>query len=334
MNKKLSLLVMSLVLILVLAACGANKGNNSANTGNAPSNGDTSTPAAAAPSDDEELSITHQLGTATLKKNPGNVVVFDYGTLESLDKLGVEVTGVPQSNLPPHLKKYEDSKYTNVGTLKEPDFEKLNAMKPGVIFISGRTGEAYEELNQIAPTIYLGVDNARYLESMKENLAILGQIFGKEADIEQEWGAIEESVKAIQDQAAASEGKGLIILTTGGKVSAYGPGSRFGIIHDEFGITPVDESIESSTHGQSISFEFVAEKNPDYLFVIDRDAVVSQAGQEAQPASKLVENDLVKKTNAYKNGKIIYLDASYWYLSGGGLISVPAMAKEVQEGIK
>ncbi|MNJ71197.1 putative ABC transporter solute-binding protein YclQ precursor [compost metagenome] len=117
-------------------------------------------------------------------------------------------------------------------------------------------------------------------------------------------------------------------------MSAYGPGSRFGIIHDEFGIAPADDTIEVSTHGQSVSFEFVAEKNPDYLFVIDRDAVVSQAGQEAEPASKLVENDLVKKTNAYKNGKIIYLDASYWYLSGGGLISVPAMAKEIQEGIK
>ncbi|WP_019637369.1 siderophore ABC transporter substrate-binding protein [Paenibacillus fonticola] len=333
MNKKLSLLVMSLMLVFVLAACGANKGNNAANTGNAPSNGDTSAPAAAAPAE-EELSITHQLGTATLKKNPDNIVVFDYGTLESLDKLGVEVTGVPQSNLPPHLKKYEDSKYTNVGTLKEPDFEKINAMKPGVIFISGRTSEAYGELNQIAPTIYLGVDNAKYLESMKENVNILGQIFGKEAEVDQEWGAIEESVKAINEQTAASEGKGLVILTTGGKVSAYGPGSRFGIIHDEFGIAPADDTIEVSTHGQSISFEFVAEKNPDYLFVIDRDAVVSEGGQEAEPASKLVENDLVKKTNAYKNGKIIYLDASYWYLSGGGLISVPEMAKEVQEGIK
>lgn len=324
---------MSLMLVFVLAACGANKGNNAANTGNAPSNGDTSAPAAAAPAE-EELSITHQLGTATLKKNPDNIVVFDYGTLESLDKLGVEVTGVPQSNLPPHLKKYEDSKYTNVGTLKEPDFEKINAMKPGVIFISGRTSEAYGELNQIAPTIYLGVDNAKYLESMKENVNILGQIFGKEAEVDQEWGAIEESVKAINEQTAASEGKGLVILTTGGKVSAYGPGSRFGIIHDEFGIAPADDTIEVSTHGQSISFEFVAEKNPDYLFVIDRDAVVSEGGQEAEPASKLVENDLVKKTNAYKNGKIIYLDASYWYLSGGGLISVPEMAKEVQEGIK
>lgn len=331
MNKKLSLLVMSLFLVFVLAACGANKGNTADNAGNAP---ETSAPAAEAPADNEELSITHQLGTATLKKNPGNIAVFDYGTLESLDKLGVEVTGVPQSNLPPHLKKYEDSKYTNVGTLKEPDFEKLNAMKPGVIFISGRTAEAYDELSQIAPTIYLGVDNSKYLESMKENLDILGQIFGKEAEVGQEWGAIEDSVKAINEQAAASEGKGLVILTTGGKVSAYGPGSRFGIIHDEFGIAPADDTIEVSTHGQSISFEFVAEKNPDYLFVIDRDAVVSEGGQEADPASKLVENDLVKKTNAYKNGKIIYLDASYWYLSGGGLISVPEMAKEVQEGIK
>ncbi|MNE89645.1 putative ABC transporter solute-binding protein YclQ precursor [compost metagenome] len=100
-----------------------------------------------------------------------------------------------------------------------------------------------------------------------------------------------------------------------------------------FGVIPVDDTIEASTHGQSISFEYVAEKNPDYLFVVDRDAVVTE-GEQAEPASKLVENDLVKKTNAYKDGKIIYLDPSYWYLAGGGLLSLPEMLNEVQEGIK
>ncbi|HHY60572.1 MAG TPA: ABC transporter substrate-binding protein, partial [Clostridia bacterium] len=87
----------------------------------------------------------------------------------------------------------------------------------------------------------------------------------------------------------------------------------------------VDENIEDSTHGMSISFEYIAEKNPDYLFVVDRDAVV--AGQAA--AKDVIENDLVKNTKAYRDGKIIYLDPNYWYLSGGGLVSVSEMIKEV-----
>lgn len=340
MNRKISMLLMTVFLVVLLAACGSNQGGSTAGNGGgaAESTGEASTntaePATAASAESEELTIKHQLGEVKVKKNPGNVVVFDYGVLETLDKLGVEVAAVPQGNLPAHLKKYEDVKYTNAGTLFEPDFEKLNALEPGVIFISGRSSEAYEELNKIAPTIFMGVDTKNYLESFTENVKTLGQIFGKEAEAEQELAAISDSIQAVKETAAASGKKGLVILTTGGKVSAYGPGSRFGLIHDVFGVPAVDDTIETSTHGQSISFEYVAEKNPDYLFVVDRDAVVTEEGKQAEPAAKLVENDLVKKTNAYKNGKIIYLDASYWYLSGGGLLSVPEMLKEIHEGIK
>ncbi|RRJ62518.1 siderophore ABC transporter substrate-binding protein [Paenibacillus oralis] len=342
MNRKISMLLMTVFLVVLLAACGSNQGGSAAGTGSggaAGTAGETSTntaePASADAAASEELTIKHQLGEAKVKKNPGNVVVFDYGVLETLDKLGVEVAAVPQGNLPTHLKKYEDAKYTNAGTLFEPDFEKLNALEPGVIFISGRSSEAYEELNKIAPTIFMGVDTKNYLESFTENVKTLGQIFGKEAEAERELAAISESIDAVKETAAAASGKkGLVILTTGGKVSAYGPGSRFGLIHDVFGVPAVDDTIDASTHGQSISFEYVAEKKPDYLFVVDRDAVVTEEGKQAEPAAKLVENDLVKKTNAYKNGKIIYLDANYWYLSGGGLLSVPEMLKEVHEGIK
>lgn len=338
--KKISFLFMSLMLVFALAACGSNNSSNSSNSGStsggteAASSTNTTEPVAAAPAENEEMTIKHQLGEATLKKNPAKVVVFDYGTLETLDKLGVEIAAVPQGNLPSHLEKYNDSKYTNAGTLFEPDFEKLNALKPDVIFISGRSSEAYEELNKIAPTIFMGVDTQNYMASFTENVKTMGELFGKEAEVEQELAAINDSVKAVNDLTSASGKKGLIILTTGGKVSAFGPGSRFGIIHDVLGVTPVDESIKVDTHGNSISFEFVAEKNPDYLFVVDRDAVVTEEGKQATSAKEIVENDLVKKTNAYKDGKIVYLDPSYWYLSGGGLISVPEMIKEVQEGIQ
>jgi len=113
-------------------------------------------------------------------------------------------------------------------------------------------------------------------------------------------------------------------------VSAYGPGSRFGIIHDVFGIPAADKNINVSTHGQNISFEYILKQNPDYLFVVDRDATIGQDGN----AKSVIENDLVKKTNAYKNGHIVYLDPGYWYLSGGGLESVPEMMKEIQKAIE
>jgi iron complex transport system substrate-binding protein len=127
------------------------------------------------------------------------------------------------------------------------------------------------------------------------------------------------------------DGKGLITLVTGGKVSAYGAGSRFGLIHDVLGVPESDGNLEASTHGQSISFEYIAEKNPAYLFVVDRDAVVD--GGETS-AKEVIENELVKNTDAYKNDNIVYLDPNYWYLSGGGLQSVTEMISEIKKGIK
>ena len=38
----------------------------------------------------ETLVVTHESGETTVNKNPKRVVVFDYGILDSLDKLGVE----------------------------------------------------------------------------------------------------------------------------------------------------------------------------------------------------------------------------------------------------
>lgn len=320
------------LLAVFTAACGsATTAPAPANNSEAPAtSANATTPAPAAES--EEITIKHKLGEAKLKKNPQTVVVFDFGVLDSLDKLGVEVTGVAQASIPPYLKKYEDAKYKNVGSLKEPDFEKINAMKPDVILISGRQQEAYEELNKIAPTIFLGVDTQNYMPSFTENMKTLGTIFGKEAEVDAELAKIDESIKQLKEKtSAAADKKALIVLTNEGKISAYGPGSRFGILHEVFGFAAADDKIEVTTHGQSVSNEYIMEKNPDYLFVVDRGVINEGA---ASTAKQLIENDLVKNTKAFKDGNIVYLDANYWYLSGGGLESTAQMANEVLNTVK
>ncbi|WP_141992850.1 siderophore ABC transporter substrate-binding protein [Bacillus sp. B4EP4a] len=315
MIKKLSLLLLVAMLAVVAAACGSDKEKeeSSAKKENANS---------------EEITVKHQLGETKVKTNPEKVVVFDMGALDTLDKLGVEVAAVPHDGLPKYLSKYKGTT-ENAGGLKEPDFEKINEIAPDLILISGRQSEAYEELSKIAPTVFVGVDTTKYMESFEENVTLLGKIFDKEDEAAKELASVEENIKALKEKAPTDK-TGLIVLSSGGKVSAYGSDSRFGIIHDVFGVPAVDDKLEVSTHGQSISFEYIAEKNPDYLFVVDRDAV---AGDGAA-AKKTVENDIVKNTKAFKEGNIIYLDPNYWYLSGGGLESVDAMVKEVSEGIK
>lgn len=272
------------------------------------------------------LVVEHELGSTTLPGTPERVVVFDFGSLDTLDVLGVDIVGLPKGGtIPQYLSKYQDAKYATVGTLTQPDLERVYALKPDLIIISTRQASFYEELSRIAPTIYLAVDTARYMESFKENARTLGRIFNKREQVEEILAEVEAQVAEVQKRVAANRASALVTLVNDKSVSAYGPGSRFGLIHDVFGFTPASRNIVASTHGQPISFEFILSHDPDFLFVVDRGAVV--AGQAT--AKQVMENQLVRFTKAYRNDKIIYLNPEYWYLSGGGLLSVPAMVEEV-----
>lgn len=278
--------------------------------------------------DGEKIKITHQLGETEVPKNPSRVIVFDYGIADALNTLDVEIIGLPKSSLPSLLSKYEDSKYENVGSLKEPDMEKVYELKPDLIIMSGRLESYYEELNKIAPTIYLGVDNTDYLGSFKKNMETLGQIFNKEKEVKAQVAKVEEAIGKVNEKAEGVNA--LIALANDNAFSVYGEGSRFGIIHKEFGIEAVDKTIESSTHGQKASFEYILDKNPDYLFVIDRAAVTG--GNTS--AKEMFDNEIIKKTDAYKNGNIVYLDADVWYTISGGIESTQKMVEEVLEALK
>src|SRR5699024_1064855 len=279
----------------------------------------------------QTVTVEHELGTTEVEKNPEKVVVFDMGSLDTLDKLGIDVAGVPQQSVPDYLSKYEGDEYENVGGLKEPDFEKIAEIDPDLIIISGRQGDMYDELQELGDTIFLGVDTENYMESFEDNVNTIGEILDKETEVADALDAIEEKSDNAQETAEEADKNGLIILANDDKISAYGPSSRFGLIHDVVGVPAVDEGIEVSTHGQNVSFEYVVEQDPDLLYVIDRGAAV---GEGESATELIVENKLMEDTKAMQNDDIYYLDPEYWYLSGGGLISVEEMVNEIAESLE
>lgn len=315
--KKFALLFIALVTAVVISACG-----------------NQSTSSKGSDSKDEQITVKHQLDKNGTKvpKNPKKVVVFDFGSLDTLDKLGLDdkVAGLPKQALPKYLSKFKDDKYADVGSLKEPDFEKVAELDPDLIIISGRQSESYKEFSGIAPTIYLGVDTAKYMESFKSDAQTIGKIFDKEDEVKDELATIDNSIEDLKKKAEKLNKNGLVIMANDGKISAFGSKSRYGLIHDVFGVTPADKNIKASTHGQSVSYEYISKTNPDYLFVIDRGTAIGETSSTKQ----VVENDYVKNVNAVKNDHVVYLDSATWYLSGGGLESMTQMIKEVKDGLE
>ena len=326
MNKKL---LLSALTIMTLAFTGCSSASSSAG-----SNVAVESPAATEGATAEEtgtVTVVHTLGETEVPKNPKNVVVMDFGILDAMDALGIEVAGLPLSGtLPEYLSDYANEEvYTNIGSLKEIDLEKVFEIEPELIIIGGRQASYYEELSKIAPTVQLSVDASDYMNSFTTSMNYLGEIFGKEEEVATKLEAVQASMKEIAEKAAAKDANGLIVLSNGDAFSVYGKGSRFGIIHNEFGIKPVDETIEVSTHGQNASFEYIVEQNPDYLFIIDRTAATGGEGA----ATALFDNELIQSTDAYKNGRVIYLDPVVWYTSGGGFTSTEIMLEEISSAL-
>jgi len=319
--KKIYVSLLLVVVMVIAAACGSNNSGNNGND-NTSNNNEAS----------ETMTIEHELGTSEIEKNPEKVVVFDFGVLDTFKKLGLEdkVVGVAQSGvIPSYIEEFASEDYANIGSLKEPDFEKIAELDPDLILISGRQSEVYDQLQEIAETVFIGVDTENYMDSFTENVTTIGEMFGKESEVEDALAEIDDTIASVNEKAEEADKNALIILANDDKISAYGPSSRFGIIHDVFGVPAVDEGIEVSTHGSNVSFEYVTEQDPDLLYVIDRGAVV---GGESS-AKQVVENKLMERTKAFQNDDIYYLDPEFWYLSGGGLISVQEMANQIEESL-
>ncbi|WP_429138444.1 siderophore ABC transporter substrate-binding protein [Bartonella heixiaziensis] len=274
------------------------------------------------------VTINHVSGTTSVPTSPQKVIVFDLASLDNMNHLGIEaVAGVPKGKKPTYLQQFDDAKYEKIGTLFEPDYEKIAALQPDLIIISSRTQAKYKDLSKIAPTIDLTVGNQNSLEDIERNVSILGKIFGKEKEAEEQIAKLKESLAQVRKN-TQGRGTGLILMTSGGKISALGPQSRFDIFHSTFGIAPATDKLTVQKHGQLISPEFIFETNPDWLLVIDRDAAI---GREGQSAAQLLNNELVQRTTASKQNQIIYLDSWSWYRASGGLTGLNETAKQLNE---
>lgn len=85
-----------------------------------------------------------------------------------------------------------------------------------------------------------------------------------------------------------------------------------------------------ATHGDSVSFEYLVKQDPEYIFVLDRNSVTG----DTNIANDVVENEVVKQTNAYKNNKIIYLEHSnVWYSASDGITALGVMLDDLEFGL-
>lgn len=266
----------------------------------------------------EQVEVTTATGPATVETSPEKVVVYDLAAIDTLTALGVTIAGKPDI-VPPAYLVDTLADIPTVGTLFEPDFEALAAQAPGLIIAGGRSAGQVSALSAIAPTLDMTINGDALLEQTGARLASYGAIFDKTDEAASLQAELDAKI-ATARAAVKDKGNGLVLLTNGGKMAVYGHGSRFGWIHAALELPEADPGMKvADSHGEAVSFEYVAEINPDWLLVVDRGAAVGQGGQAA---AATLDNPLIAGTNAAKSGQIVYLDPASIYLAGGGLRSL------------
>ena len=269
---------------------------------------------------------------AELKKNPKRVVVFDYGVADILKNLGVDaVVGLPKNGkMPEILSNYSDDKYTNVGSLKETDFEAVESLNPDLIIIGGRQAEDIDSFKEIAPTVNLAVDGQDYMNSFKTVVTDLGNLFDKQDEAKKAIDEIEAKIAKVNKTVTEKGLTASVVMANEGSISTFSAKSRYGLIYNGLGFAEVDKNIDDSTHGQQVSFEYFLENKSDYVFVVDRGAVTGKG----EAASKLFDNEVMNKTEVAKNGNIVYLNSVIWYTMTGGIESTNQMIDEIADAVK
>lgn len=263
--------------------------------------------------------------------NPQRVAILDMASLDILDALGVgdRVVGSASTSLA-YLQDYMKEEIENLGTIKEADLEAVMSCEPDVIFIGGRLSKSYDALSEIAPVVYLSTDTQLgVVESVRKNANTIASMFGLEDAVDQLMADFDSRIQAL---AQIAEGKTAIVaMVTSGGFNVLGNDGRCSLIGREVGFenVGVDANIDTSTHGNEASFEFVVEKDPDYIFVLDRDAAIQTEG--AQLAQEIVENELIKGTRVYQEGNIIYLaNPAVWYTAEGGITALDQMLSDLE----
>ncbi|MGP9031868.1 ABC transporter substrate-binding protein [Glutamicibacter mysorens] len=154
-------------------------------------------------------SIKHFRGTTELAQRPLRVAALDPSYVDATMLLGAELVAYTEyrqgdNPFPEYLGDISDltDEAVNVGTIAEPDLEKLLATAPDVIISADvRQGAMYDQLNKIAPTIFSESTGPTW----KENVVLLGESLGKKEQAEQAVADYEARAAAVGKEILAKK---------------------------------------------------------------------------------------------------------------------------------
>lgn len=260
------------------------------------------------------IMLTFMVGCSSSESNESNVtnsngeevvVATSVAVTEILDKLGVEVSGVPTTSyeLPESTK---DA--TEVGSPMNPDLEIIKSLNPTCVVSVDTLGSDFEKQfteNNI-PSMFV---NLSTVDGLKETIVNLGEKFDKSEKAVEIIAELENKENELNLSKKENKEDILILFGAPGSVMVSTDNSYVGNLVKIAGGNNIFES-ESSSFIQ-VNMEEIIKRNPDKILIMTH-AVPEEA-------KKTVEEEFAKATwqqlDAIKNNKVYYLENGYFGMS-------------------
>lgn len=298
-----AVLAASTALVLGLSACGGSA------TGGSESDSETT-------AGSTTVQVEDNNGTQEITVPPSSVVATDNRTFETLESWDIELSAAARALMPAESAYKDNEDIIDLGNHREPNLEAVVAAEPDLIINGQRFAQYHEDFTKLAPEATVLELEPRegepFDEELKRQTEALGVIFQREEDAQQ---LIDDFDASIERATAAYDGEETVmaVITSGGEINYAAPvnGRTLGPVYEVLGLTPALTTEDSSDNheGDDISVEAIAESNPDWILVMDRDAATSaNTGEEYTPAEELLkESEALGGVAAVQDENIVYM---------------------------
>lgn len=258
--------------------------------------------------------VEHDMGETEVPAEPQRVVVLDTGELDTATALGIVpvggVTAMPELPVLEYLQD-EASGMEIVGTIEEPDLEAVAALEPDLILSSTlRHEKIYDELSQIAPTVFSETVGVVW----KENFLLHAEALGKLPEAEEMLAAYEQRAadlgQKISETLGGDKPTMSVVRFLPGETRVYLSETFIGTILEDVGL-PRPKTQRKKDFALYPSEEQIGLMEGDLIFY------THYGPQEKTTLPAITSNPLWLNLSAVKNDRAYAVPEDHWMLGIG-----------------
>ncbi|WP_174728471.1 ABC transporter substrate-binding protein [Mesobacillus harenae] len=316
-KSKRFLAMISVLMVILLAACG---GKEETTKESKAEEGNT---------EDTSYTVEHAMGTATLEKAPEKVVILTNEGTEALLALGITPVGAVQSWSPDgewydHIA--ADMKDVQVvGTESAVTVEAIAALQPDLIIGNKmRQEDIYEQLDAIAPTVFAETLRGNW----QENFELYSKAVNKEEEGQKVIGDYNDRISGLSEKLGDKLNQEIsIVRFMANDVRIYYKDSFSGVILEQLGFARPESQDVNDFAALGVTPERIPEMDGDKLFYF---TYADAEGKAKSAAEEWINNPLFQNLEVAKNGEVHEVSDSIWN-TAGGVVAANLMLDDIEK---